>query len=136
MKTLQVYIAFNGNCEEALNFYKSAIGGDIKSISRFAEAPFPTPEEQKQKIFHSEFECEGVAFMASDAMVDRAVQIGGNVSLTISFDNEEEQTRVFNNLADGGKITMPLQDTHWNARFGMVCDKFDINWMMNCPKPA
>lgn len=134
MKKIEVYIAFNGNCEEAMNFYKSAIGGEIKSMTKFDQAPFPVAEKDKSRVFHSEFQCENVYIMASDGMPDNPISMGDNISLSIAFDNEDEQTKIFDNLCQGGSVTMPLQDTHWNARFGMLKDKFGINWMFNCPK--
>lgn len=98
----------------------------------FAEAPMDIPENQKSKIMHAEFKAEEVFFMASDGMPGQPQTPGENVSLSLNFSDETEQETVFNRLADGGNITMPLEKTFWGSRFGRVVDKFGINWMLNC----
>lgn len=134
MKSLNVYLTFTNECEEALNFYKEALGGEITSIQRFGDAPIETKEEDKQKVMHAEFRAEGIYFMASDSMQDYPVAPGRSVSLSLNFSDEKELETVFNKLASGGKITMALQDTFWGAKFGMLIDKYGINWMANCEK--
>lgn len=134
MKQLNVYLTFAGNCEEALNFYKNALRGEIISIQRFGDAPMPSPEEHKNKIMHSEFKAEELYFMASDGYPGFQSVAGNNVTLSINLTDEGEQDRIFNSLSEGGKIGMALQDTFWGARFGMLADKFGINWMLNCEK--
>ncbi|MFN2440385.1 MAG: VOC family protein [Chitinophagaceae bacterium] len=85
-----------------------------------------------QQILHATFEAKEVRFMASDSGKDEAeANIGGMVHLTLDVDNAEELERVFNALSEGGKVTMPLQDAFWGARFGMLTDKFGVNWMFN-----
>jgi PhnB protein len=134
MKKLYPYIAFSGNCEEALNFYKDALGGEIRSLMRYSEAPEYATEENKNLIMHSEFVAEGIRFMAADEMKPRD-NATGRVSLSIDFDTAEEEEKVFNALSDGANIMMPLQDTFWGARFGILADKFGISWMFNYDKP-
>lgn len=131
MKNLQIYLNFPGNCREVINFYYDAIGGEIKSIQTFEEAHMEVPDEFKSNIIHCVYDCAGVTIMASDNMPGQSPIMGTNFALTIDCSNEEEQDRIFNNLCDGGEITMPLQVTFWKARFGMVKDKFGINWMLN-----
>jgi PhnB protein len=133
MKTLNPYLSFAGNCQEALNFYKDAFGGEVVSIQTFGEAPVDMEGITKDSIMHSEFRAEGVSFMASDAL-SPARAGSGNITLNITLDSEQEQDTVFSKLADGGKVTMPLNDTFWGARFGMLIDKFGISWMLNCEK--
>ncbi len=135
MKKLVPYIAFTGNCEEALNFYKNALAGEIKSLNRYSEVPDFSSEENKNKVMHSEFEAEGFSFMAADEMKAPDSAKGNRVSLSIDFDSSEEQEKVFSDLSEGAEITMPLQDTFWGARFGMLTDKFGISWMFNYDKP-
>ncbi len=135
MKKLVPYIAFTGNCEEALNFYKKAIGGEIKSLNRYSEVPDFSSEENKNKVMHSEFGAEGFLFMAADEMKAPDSGKGNRVSLSMDFDTAEEQERVFNNLSEGADISMSLQDTFWGARFGILKDKFGISWMFNYDKP-
>jgi len=131
MKQLNVYLAFPGTCEEALNFYKNCFDGEIVSISRFGESPVEAPEEYKQKIMHAEFKAEGMYLMASDGMPGQPVQPGDMVSLSVDLPDAHEQETIFNRLAEGGKVTMPLEETFWGAVFGMVTDKFGIHWMLS-----
>jgi PhnB protein len=131
MKQLNVYLAFPGTCEEALNFYKTCFGGEITSMQRFGDSPVESSEEHKQKIMHAEFKADGMFFMASDGMPGQPVPSGEMVTLSINLTDGAEQERIFNSLAEGGKVTMPLGETFWGAVFGMVTDKFGIPWMLN-----
>ena len=126
---LTPYLMFNGNCEEALNFYSTTIGGQIKHLSRFEGSPGESMSVDKKKVMHATFEGNGMAFMASDG--SQPVTDSGNIHLCIDFKDLVAMENVFAALAKGGKITMPLQDTFWGARFGMLTDKFGINWMFN-----
>jgi len=129
---LTPYIIFNGRCEEALNFYAKVLGGEIKHLSRFEGSPAESMSVDKQKILHATFEAGEVRFMASDSgESEQASSNGGMVHLTLDIENAEELDKVFNALSEGGKITMPLQDAFWGARFGMLTDQFGINWMFN-----
>jgi PhnB protein len=123
---------FNGNCEEALNFYAKALGGEIKELNRFEGSPAEGMSADKQKVLHAHFVAKGIFFMASDG--DKG-QEGGMVHLSISFEQDGEIDTVFNALSEGATITMPLQDTFWGARFGMLRDRFGVNWMFNYDKP-
>lgn len=134
MKSLSPYLNFPGNCEEAMNFYVEAIGGKIEFLQRFGESPMDVPEEAKQKIMHASFRADNMFFMASDCMPNDPINFGNSVTLCLSLSDEDEQTRVFENLSAGGKVTMPLNNTFWGARFGMLTDKFGINWMLSCEK--
>lgn len=133
MKSLQVYLFFAGNCEQALNFYKDCLNGEILTIQRFKESPMEVPEDQKNNVLYAEFKAENVYFMASDGL-QPAAEPTGNVSLNINFTDENEQKAIFEKLSAGGKVTMPLQDTFWNSKYGMLTDKFGIHWMLNYPK--
>lgn len=132
MIKLNPYIAFTGNCEEALNFYAACLNGEIKSLSRYEGSPMEIADNFKQKILHAEFYFGTSLIMACDSPPDQKVIVGSNISLSINMDNLNEMDKMFNKLSAGGKITMPLQDTFWGARFGMLTDKFGINWMFNC----
>lgn len=136
MTKLNCYLAFNGNCEEALNFYKKIFNGEITYLTRYGENPVNTPEEHKNKIMHSNFVSEGVNFMASDGPPDFKGSAGGNVSLMLDFSDEKEEERVFKAFAEGGTVTTPLADVFWGAKFGMVTDRFGISWMLNFTKVA
>jgi PhnB protein len=136
MKQLNPYLAFPGNAEEALNFYKDVFGGTIESLMRFdtmpADGGMQVPEDYKNKVLHSTFKADQMMFMASDSMPGQKVMGGDNVSMSVNMDKPEEVDMVFNKLAQGGKVTMPLANTFWGAYFGMLQDKYGINWMFNC----
>ncbi len=134
MKNLSVYLHFSGDCREALEFYKEALGGEIKSIQTYGEANMAKEEAQQDKILHAEFQAEDIFLMAADGMHGQTVSNGNNISLSINLNSEEEQSKIFNKLAEGGQVTMPLEDTFWGARFGMLTDRFGTNWMLNCNK--
>lgn len=131
MKTLNVYLGFAGNCEEALHFYASCLGGEIEFLQRYGDSPLEVPDEHKQRIMHARLRAGQFFFMASDSMPGQPVQPGNTVQLSLDLDNAAEQTAIFNKLSDGGKVTMPLEDTFWGAHFGMLIDKYGIHWMLN-----
>jgi PhnB protein len=128
---LTPYLMFNGTCEEALNFYVRTIGGEIKNLSRYEGSPAESMSANKKDVMHAVFEGNGIALMASDGSQKESVENRGNVHLCLDFNDPNAMANVFNALGEGGKITMPLQDTFWGARFGMLTDKFGINWMFN-----
>jgi len=128
------YLNFRGNCEEALNFYKEALDGEIIQLGRYEESPMPSPEEFKDKIIHARLKFGDALIMASDVMNERPVNPGDNISLSVDCDNDQQLEDVFSKMATGGKITMPLQEQFWGATFGMLTDKFGIHWMFNCEK--
>ncbi len=132
---LNPYLFFNGNCEEALNFYKECLGGKFESINRFKDGPeemggMKVPENFKEKVMHMTWRFDGNVVMASDGF--EKVTDGGSVTLSVTVDNVDGMDTVFNKLSAGGKVTMPLQDTFWGARFGMFTDRYGIKWMFSC----
>ena len=138
MASVNVYLNFNGNCEEAFNFYKSAFGGEFQYIGRFNEMPasdeYKMPESDAQKIMHVSLPIgDGTVLMGSDTGGEWApgfVQ-GNNFSVSINTGGKEEADKLFNSLSDGGKVTMPLAKTFWSEYFGMFTDKFGINCMVS-----
>ena len=128
---LTPYIMFNGNCEEALNFYAKTIGGEIKHLSRYEGSPAESMSADKQKVLHANFVSNDIAFMAADGQQGGAQNVG-MVHLCLDFKDATIEEEVFNALSEGAQITMPLQDTFWGAKFGMLTDKFGIQWMFNC----
>lgn len=135
MKDLITYLHFDGTCEEAMKFYARTLGGDL-AMSTFGEIPdFPVPEEAKSRIMHARLTRDGKAFlMASDGRPDLIGTVGDNFSVSVDCESEEEAQRLFNGIGEGGTVTMPLQDMFWGAYFGMVRDKFRVNWMFNFQK--
>jgi len=134
---LNPYLIFSGNAEEVLNFYKDALGGEITMLSRYGDSPMPTDEDYKNKVMHSRLVFDGNLVMISDDMKGHPVSTGGNVQLSIEVESLDRINEVFEKMSEGGKVTLPLQDMFWGARFGMLQDKFGINWMFNHElKPA
>jgi len=139
MTTINAYLNFNGNCEEAFNFYKSVFGGEFSYIGRFNEMPpqegVPAlPEEMGNKIMHIGLPIsKETALMGSDTGGEWAPNFkqGNNFSISINTDSKENADRLFNGLSAGGNVTMPLADTFWGDYFGMFEDRFGINWMVS-----
>lgn len=128
------YLNLGGQCREALDFYAQALQGEISALMTFAEAP-DMPKEHHDKVMHAEFRAGDVHFMASDGQPGTGdVKMGEGVSLNLMYEDEAEQTRAFDALAEGGKVAMPLQDTFWGARFGYIIDKYGIHWMSHYQK--
>ena len=144
MTTINIYLNFKGNCEEVFLFYKSIFGGDFESINRYKEMPHdaspePIPESLDEKIMHISLPIsKETVLMGSDVggQWSNSFKQGNNFTISVNTDNEYEATRIFNSLAEGGKINMPLAKTFWQAYFGMLTDKFGINWMINCNLPS
>lgn len=140
MATVNVYLTFGGQCKAAFDFYKSVFGGEFLSVNTFAEMPSqegmpPIPDEMKDRIMHVTLPIsQETVLMGSDTGGDWApnLKVGNNFSISVNTHDKNEATRIFNALAEGGEITMPLDETFWNAYFGMLTDKFGINWMVNC----
>ena len=134
MKSLNPYLTFNGDCAEAMNYYKNILGGELKT-QRFGDVPDQSTVETADLIMHSELMVDNIHIMASDTMPGQKVDYGNNITLNISLTDEAEQTRIYEALVAGGRVTMPLQNTFWGARFGMLVDKFGNSWMLNCNQP-
>jgi len=128
---LTPYLNFEGNAEEVLNFYKDALDGEIVMISRYKDAPMPSDEDWKDKIMHARLKFGKSLVMISDGPKDFKTTFNGNIQLSIEVEDENKMEEVFNKLAAGGKITMPLQKQFWGAKFGMLVDKFGTGWMLS-----
>ncbi len=142
MATTNTYLNFNGNCEEAFNFYKSVFGGEFNYIGRFGEMPpsdeFTVSERDKNKVMHVSLPTGSSVLMGSDngEQYEASFVKGNNFSVSINADSREEAENLYNGLSAGGQVTMPMSDTFWGAYFGMFTDKFGINWMVNYDEPA
>jgi PhnB protein len=135
MPTLNPYLNFNGNTEEAFNFYKSVFGGEFPMVMRFGDAPgeFRGSESEKQKIMHISLPIgKNSVLMGSDSpqSSNRPV-IGSNVHISISTESKEEADKIFNGLSRDGQVVMPIANTFWGSYFGMLSDKFGIHWMVS-----
>jgi len=136
MKAVNPYLNFNGNTEEAFNFYKSVFGGEFLMLQRFKETPEADkiPAADREKLMHVALPVgKGNILMGTDAteMMGFKLIEGNNFSLALSTDSEEESDTIFNKLAEGGQVTMPLSKVFWGAYFGMLKDKFGIQWMIS-----
>jgi PhnB protein len=134
MQAINPYLSFNGNTEEAFNFYRSVFGGEFAAFQRFRDVPseVPSPESDSGKIMHAALPIGQSMIMGSDIPGSYPpVEQGNNFSITIQTESEEETDRIFNALSSGGKVTMPLEKAFWGAYFGMLTDKFGIQWMVN-----
>jgi PhnB protein len=125
------YLYFNGNCEEALNFYSEVFSGILDRIERYATAPMPVPEDYKNKVMHARLSMGNDSLMFCDVFPGESIRTSGNIELTILPTSEEEARSIFNRLAEGGNIVMPLEMQFWGALYGKVQDKFGIKWMVN-----
>ena len=136
MASINIYLSFPGNAEEAFNFYKSVFGGEFSNLQRFggSSSGDKLSAEDREKIMHVALPIgDGYMLMASDSLesMGHSLTVGNNCYISIQADNKEEAIQLFNGLSDGGNIEMPLQDTFWNAHFGMFTDKFGVHWMVN-----
>jgi PhnB protein len=142
MAQINPYLHFVGSVEEVFNFYKSIFGGEFTAVMRYKDLPNQEgceamTDADKEKIMHIALPInEGNVLMATDAVGKYAEDaiFGNNISLSVSADSKEEADRIFNGLANGGEITMPLADAFWGAYFGMCKDRFGIQWMVNCDR--
>ena len=130
---IQPYLFFDGKCEEAIEFYKKALGADVKMLMRFKDSPEPpkpgcTPSDMN-KVMHAQFQIGETVVMASDGRATGNPKFEG-FALSLTVKTEAEADKTFNALANGGKIEMPLAKTFFSARFGMVEDKFGVFWMI------
>ena len=144
MTTLNPYLNFEGNTEEAFNFYKSVFGGEFAALMRFKDIPEQEGcAERKiegddlEKIMHIALPIgRDSVLMATDSIGSMGPKliVGNNFSIVINAESKGEADRLFNGLFEGGKVIMPLSDTFWGAYFGMLTDKFGVQWMISFDK--
>ncbi|HKR05697.1 MAG TPA: VOC family protein [Bacteroidia bacterium] len=141
MATINPYLTFNGNCEEAFNFYKSVFGGEFGYLGRFKEMPpmdgKTVPASEGEKIMHVSLPITRESILmgsdSSDAF-GQATVIGNNFSISVNTDSKAEADKLYKGLSAAGNQTMPMNQTFWGSYFGMLTDKFGINWMVSCDK--
>ena len=131
---IEPYLFFNGRCEDAIEFYKKALGAEVLMLMRYKESPEPPPPGMvppgwENKIMHTSLRIGNVTVMASDGCSEGANFQGFSLSLSVA--NEAEAERAFTALSDGGQVRMPLTKTFWSPRFGMVADRFGVGWMVS-----
>jgi PhnB protein len=133
IKKLNPYLNFGGTAAKAIKLYETALGAKAENVMPWASAPGqePTPET-RDRIMHAVLHIGDGLVMLSDGPPGMPAPAGNNVHVTLDFDDPADMARKFDALAAGGKIDMPLQDTFWGARFGMLTDVHGIHWMFNC----
>ena len=134
---LNAYLYFNGQCEAAFQFYEQLLGGKIEAMIPHAGTPAEqhTPPEWRDKIMHARLTVGTNVLMGSDAPPGHYHEASKGYSVSSGLDDPQEAERIFQALAEGGTVRMPLQTTFWAARFGMLADRFGIPWMINCEEP-
>ncbi len=136
---IQPYLFFDGRCEEAIGFYERALGAKVEMMMRYAESPDPVPEGMlppgsERKIMHASLKIGDAVVMASDGGCSGKTSFSG-FSLSYAVPDEAAAKRAFDSLADGGQVQMPLAETFWARRWGMLVDRYGKPWMVNCMKP-
>jgi PhnB protein len=132
---LNPYLFFKGECKEAFTFYAKVLGGKITAMTTHRETPAAeqTKPEWQDKIIHARMTFGDQALMASDAPPEHYRPMQG-FSVTVSVDEPAEAERIFKAFSEGGQVTMPIQETFWAIRFGMLVDRFGTPWFVNCEK--
>ena len=133
---VQPYLFFGGRCEEALDFYRTAIGANVEMLMRYKDAPEQPPEGMlapgfENKVMHASFRIGATVLMASDGCGGPDEGKFDGLSLSIAAQTAEEADRFFAALSEGGTVTMPLGPTFWAKKFGMLTDRFGLGWMIN-----
>jgi len=134
---LNAYLLFKGNCEEAFNFYEKCLGGKIEAMIPHAGTPAEqhVSPEWRNKIMHARLVVGNAVLMGSDAPLDKFEEPKG-FSVSLNTNDPAEAERLFHALEQGGTVKMPIQQTFWSPRFGMLVDRFGIPWMVNCTEAA
>jgi PhnB protein len=134
---LSPYLTFNGQCEAAFKFYERCLDGKIVAMMKYAGSPWEeqTPPEWRNKVTHARLMVGDDVLMGSDVPPERYEETKG-FSVTLGIDDPADAERIFHALAQNGTVQMPIQQTFWAARFGMLVDQFGTPWMINCEKPA
>ena len=134
---LYPYLTFNGQCEAAFKFYEKVLGGKIEAMMNYGSSPMAeqTSPEWRNKIMHARLSIGDKILMASDAPPDRYEAMKG-IMVTLGIDDPGEAERIFRALSENATVQMPIQETFWARRFGMLVDQFGTPWMVNCEKPA
>jgi len=133
MTEMNTYLTFDGNCAEAMKFYQKCLNADLQMMP-FSEMPKTEgeiPAGSKDRVMHARLTKGNATLMASDTMPGHPFKMGNNFSISLNCESKKEVDDFANAFKQGGQVTMPNQDTFWGAYFGMVTDKFGINWMFN-----
>jgi PhnB protein len=137
---IEPYLFFEGRCEEAVEYYRKALGAEVMMLLRYKDSPEPPPPGKlpagsENKVMHASLRIGETTVMASDGLAQGRPSFEG-FSLSITVPDEARADKLFAALADGGQVQMPLAKTFWSARFGMVKDRFGVGWMIGVPSKA
>jgi PhnB protein len=129
------YLVLNGNGQEAVKFYEHALEAKVLSVQTFGDMPenpdYPTPPEAKNRVLNAHLKVGNTDLMLSDTFPGQPYQLGAQVTIAIIINNVEKTREVFDKLADGGKIGMPLQQTFWSELYGSLTDQFGVTWQVS-----
>lgn len=128
--TLSPYLTFNGNAAEAMKFYQTVLGGELK-LQTFGEAKMAETPDQEKLIIHADLKGGGLSFMASDAMPGKGAKVGDSVHMSVVGSDSDRLTKIFNGLAVGGTVDLPLAKQFWGDVYGQLTDKFGVHWMID-----
>lgn len=129
---VNAYLAFKGNCQEAMNFYSKYLGGEIINTQSYKDSSMDIPENYRNKLEHAELKGKGFHIMGYDASPDTPLTNGNNVHLSIDLNDEEKAEALFNKFSESGVVNHPFQKKDWGALYGRCTDQFGIRWMINC----
>lgn len=127
---IQAYLAFRGNCQEALNFYSKLFDADVKNRITYEDKDMDVPASYRKNLQHAELKGKGIHFMAYDASPDTPLNHGNQIHMSIDCDNLSQAENIFNSLSDDGQTHHEFREREW-GHFGRCTDKFGINWMVN-----
>ncbi|MEO5570621.1 MAG: VOC family protein [Bacteroidia bacterium] len=135
MTQINSYLTFNGNCREAMTFYKECLGGEL-TLQTIGESPMADkmPSQMKESILHATLSKNGLVLMASDMVPEQGLRKGNSVSLCLNCSSENEIENCYKKLSTGGKADHPLENTFWGALFGDLTDKYGNHWLLNYTK--
>ena len=137
---LNTYLFFDGNCEEAFEFYRSVFGGEFVTLMTYADGPseMQVPDDRKGEIMHVSLQVGSSVLMGSDRWFAHKEPFtpGSNFGISIETESREQSDDLFSKLSDGGTVKMPMEKVFWGSYFGSLTDRFGIEWMINCDLPA
>lgn len=128
---VQAYLAFNGNCQEALNFYSNIFSAEIKNRQTYEDRKIDVPSSFRQKLQHAELKGKGIHIMAYDAAPDTPINHGNQIHMSVDVNSVDDAKNIFNELSKGGQVHHNFREREWGY-FGRCSDKFGIGWMVNC----
>lgn len=135
VSTIYPYLVFDGRAKEAIEFYESVLGANVTGVMTFGDGPsnpeFPIPEEAKNRIMNAHLKIGASEMMLSDTFPGQPIMIGNHVTVAVIIESADETKEIFEKLAIGGEIGMPLQKTFWSPAYGAVIDKFGVSWQVS-----